>query len=181
MVNLRIVFEPSRRVNISLQRRHELNEHLQVYDQYIQNHEGGFAQARRIINDRIYHVLRNERSSNLFFHTGATIRIAPQDPHATERPYTGQYFAGDTTEPRESQLLSEMAWQSVLRCCREVSQTVVARVELVPFSDGEMSRIAIALGALAQEGNQSLFQLLPPEILRGIAMNAVPVVYPSGP
>lgn len=173
MVNLIILFEVNPRVRLQEMDLRVLNTYLRSYDMHVHNLSGsdrGYRAALEYIYNRIRDVLTNECAS--LHPTTPTIRIAPYNSSMRDRPYTDPVWVNDRMI--HSQLISPFAWESALKSVvTGPSKTIVALVEVVPYSTEELKRTAIALGATPGNGNMSLLQTLPPGILENIARLAI--------
>ena len=125
MVNLTILFDTTMRIWLSDEQRHDLNEQLHKFNFHVQNLEGGYEGARKMIHDRIHTVLTKMHA--YFSQTDVRIHIALEN---RERPYYS--FSYRRARSNDFRRISRSAWDHCVRTSTD--QTVVACVELVPQS-----------------------------------------------
>ena len=117
MVNLRILFDTTTEAQLSDGMRPFMNKQVQQYNCCINNLEGGYNAALKMINARIHTVLTKMKC--YFSQSGVRIHIAPEN---RDSPYISSSYRGATGD---FQRISPAAWD---HCA--IHQTVVACVEL---------------------------------------------------
>jgi hypothetical protein len=171
MVNLMILFEAKPKIHLEKSDLQILNAYLRSYDMHISDlptSGKGYSAALNSIYKRIKDVLTSECAS--LHATPLAIQIAPLDPSASERPYFDPLWVSDRMVG--SLPMSPIAWETVLQSVATSGplQTIIACVEVLPYSNSEVLYTMRALGgATAGSGNMSLLQTLPHAILENIA------------
>ncbi len=123
MVNLRILFDTTTRTPSPGVPRDFLNKKVQYYNCRINNLDGGYDAALKMINARIHTVLT--KMTNFFPKTGVMIHIAPEK---RDSPYSSSSYRG--AKSNDFQRISPSVWDHCVKT--SIDQTVVACVEL-PF------------------------------------------------
>ncbi len=130
MVNLTILFDTTMRIRLSDKQRHDLNEQLHRFNFHVENLEGGYNGARKMIHDRIHTVLTKMHA--YFSESDVRIHIAPENRN---RLYYSFSYRGDRFD--DFKRISRSAWDHCVQTSTD--PTVVACVELVPHSDTRLA------------------------------------------
>lgn len=166
MVAVRLLFVTTHHAHPADRTR--FDAHLQQYDLELGD-VAAFRDANRRIQEHVRHTVRAEAMR--LASTRTSTNIAPFDPNRGDRPWT-QLFVHNGMH-REALLLSEHAWDCILRIMRPSPcylRKIVVRVDLDASSEAEIRRVMLALGAW--RNNSPLLSSLTIELLEHIALRA---------